>query len=61
MEDGKRSLLIKSVALKLFDLPSGAHPGKSCGTLGYSELFLDSVIRVTKEGTGLMSNTGLYY
>ncbi|XP_060073283.1 dynein axonemal assembly factor 9-like [Ylistrum balloti] len=49
VEDGQRSLKTKTVKLVLFDIPSVAHPGKVVGSLAYSEVFLDSVIRVQKE------------
>ncbi|XP_069140768.1 dynein axonemal assembly factor 9-like [Argopecten irradians] len=47
IEDGQRSLKLKTVKLFLYDIPSVT--GKVAGSLAYSEVFLDSVIRVQKD------------
>ncbi|XP_033756590.1 uncharacterized protein C20orf194 homolog [Pecten maximus] len=49
VEDGQRSLKIKTVKLFLYDIPSVTHTGKVAGSLAYSEVFLDSVIRVQRD------------
>ncbi|XP_021374940.1 uncharacterized protein C20orf194-like [Mizuhopecten yessoensis] len=47
--DGQRSLKIKTVSLLLSDIPSVTHPGKVTGSLAFSEVFLDSVVKVQRE------------
>ncbi|XP_062577827.1 dynein axonemal assembly factor 9-like [Saccostrea cucullata] len=49
VEEGSRSLLLKSASVCLYDVPSTLIPGKTLGSLVFSEVFQDSVISVQKE------------
>ncbi|XP_061194879.1 dynein axonemal assembly factor 9-like isoform X1 [Saccostrea echinata] len=60
VEEGSRSLLLKSAGVCLYDVPSTLIPGKTLGSLVFSEIFQDSVISVQKEdGTLELSGESL--
>ena len=62
MEEGSRSLFLKSASICLYDIPSLLIPGKTLGSLVFSEIFQDSVISVQREGNtvDIISTTGSY-
>ncbi|KAK3095428.1 hypothetical protein FSP39_014571 [Pinctada imbricata] len=49
VEEGSRSLMLKSASLYLYDIPSCLHSAKVLGSLAFSEMFQDSVIEVSRE------------
>ncbi|XP_048745720.2 dynein axonemal assembly factor 9-like [Ostrea edulis] len=49
VEEGSRSLMLKSASICLYDVPSTLIPSKTLGSLVFSEIFQDSVISVQRE------------
>nr|XP_011448539.2 uncharacterized protein C20orf194 isoform X2 [Crassostrea gigas] len=56
VEEGTRSLFLKSASISLYDVPSTLVPGKTLGSLVFSEIFQDSVISIQKEDGTLELN-----
>lgn len=46
-------LRVKTASIRVTDIPSFRNPAKILGSLVYSDVFIDSVIQVQKEGKNM--------